>query len=311
MIRSVELRHLRYFVAVAEALNVSRAARRLRISQPALSRQIRDLEVDLGVSLFEREARRLRLSNAGRDLLDHGRKLLNEADAFRQRAELLSAGDVGVLRVGATPQTLARLFPPVLVRFARLLPRVEVSLMEGHPAALLSLLRDGELQLALALHQPELPGSRLIGVVPLLAVSKSREGSRADALAIAELRSRPLLLLARGFGSRDLFEGACRVAQLQPEVLLESSAPATLIAFARAGLGVAIVPGTVPFEQRGLSVQRLELDRAPLQAELAVHWNTGRLLPSYAQRFADELAARAQLEFGPLQARRRGRAAAG
>jgi DNA-binding transcriptional LysR family regulator len=118
----MELRHLRYFVVVAEAENVSRAAGQVHISQPALSLQIHDLEGELGVALFERAGRSLRLMGPGEDLLAHARKVLNEAAMFRERARALHRGDAGVLHVGATPQSLQRLFPAALSRFRRILP---------------------------------------------------------------------------------------------------------------------------------------------------------------------------------------------
>ena len=158
-----------------------------------------------------------------------------------QHAQSLQGGDIGVLRAGATPQTMERLFPRVLTRFARDLPRVDVRLIEGHPTGLLELLRTGELHVALALHQPERPGSRWIGVVPLLAVSEpSGAKPSSDRLELRDLRGRPLLHLQRGFGSRELFEAACRVAQVRGEVLLESTAAPTLLALARVGRGVAL-----------------------------------------------------------------------
>src|SRR5215469_10077093 len=101
----MELRHLRYFIAVAEGASVSKAADAIRVSQPALSRQIHDLEKEVGVALFERTGRRLHLTGAGEDLVAYARKVLNEAAAFRERARILHSGDTGVLRVGATPQS--------------------------------------------------------------------------------------------------------------------------------------------------------------------------------------------------------------
>src|SRR5215471_16134487 len=167
----MELRHLRYFVAVAEnGGNVSRAAGKIRISQPALSRQVHDLESELGVVLFERAGRRLYLTGAGEDLLAYGRKVLNEAAAFRERARILHGGDTGVLRVGATPQSLQRLFPAVLGRFRRALPGVDVRLIEGNSAVLLELIRQGQLHLALTTYAPELrSAARLVGALPLFA----------------------------------------------------------------------------------------------------------------------------------------------
>src|SRR5215510_2073952 len=96
--RRMELRHLRYFVAVAEAGNVSKAAAALHLSQPALSRQIHDLEAELNVALFERSGRRLRLTGAGEDLLGYGRRVLDQAGAFRERARAIGSGEAGLLR---------------------------------------------------------------------------------------------------------------------------------------------------------------------------------------------------------------------
>jgi LysR family transcriptional regulator, cyn operon transcriptional activator len=126
----MELRHLRYFVTVADAGGVSRAAARLNISQPALSRQIRDLETELGVSLFDRRGRRLVLTGEGEDLLTRGRQLLTDADSFRERAGALRGGDTGIIRVGVAPLTLESLLPPFLIRHQRRHPGVEVRLTE-------------------------------------------------------------------------------------------------------------------------------------------------------------------------------------
>ena len=303
----MDLRHLRYFVAVAEAGTVSRAAGRVRISQPALSRQIHDLEAELGVALFERAGRNLRLTGAGEDLLVHASKVLNEAEAFRDRARALHRGDAGILRVGATPQTLQRLFPPLLERFRTLLPSVDVRLTEGHPASLLALLGRGELHLAFTSYQPELRGAcRLAGAAPLLAVSNGKTWPLRRTVEVRALEDVPLLLFQRGFGTRDLFDAACQVAHVRPTIFLESGAPATMLSLVQAGCGVAILPATVALPRTGLSVHTLVQDGKPLAVRLAVHWNPQRRLPPYAARFAEALAAESRrLHGGPRDRRSR------
>ena len=97
----MNLRHLRAFVSIADAGGFARAANRMNLSQPALSRQIRALETELGVPLFDRLGRRVRLTSEGEDLLRRGRRLLTEADSLGERARLLKAGETGILRVGA------------------------------------------------------------------------------------------------------------------------------------------------------------------------------------------------------------------
>src|SRR5262245_40434758 len=105
----MDLRHLRYFVAVAEAGGFSQAAAKLRVSQPALWRQVRQLERDLGVRLFDRIGRRVRMTGQGEDLLTQGRDLLARAESLGDRARASGAGHTGVLRLGATPQMLESL----------------------------------------------------------------------------------------------------------------------------------------------------------------------------------------------------------
>jgi DNA-binding transcriptional LysR family regulator len=268
------------------------------MSQPAISRQLHDLEAELGVALFERAGRTLRLTGAGEYLLAHGRKVLRETEAFVEQARALHAGDSGVLRVGATPQTLERLFPSLLRHCARVLPGVAIQLTEGHPGTLFELVRKGDLQLAITQHQPQLrSGFRALAVVPLLAIRKATRTRLRNDLELRALQDVPLLLLRPGFGSRDLFDAACHMARLRVDVFLESSAVATLLALARAGCGVAVLPGTVAVPSRGLSVQRLVQDDGPIEMPIGVHWNEQRLLPPYARRFIEELVLHARREY--------------
>src|SRR5262245_10558306 len=299
----MELRHLRYFMAVAEVGSVSRAADLVRVSQPALSRQIHDLEGELGVRLFARAGRRLHLTGPGEDLVAYGRKVLNEAAAFRERARILNGGDTGVLRVGATPQSLQRLFPPVLSRFRQALPGVDVRLIEGTSAGLLELIRKGEVHLGLTTYEPELrEGSRLVGVLPIFAISKGERRDQEDRIEVRALEDVPLLLLRPGFGGRDLFDAACQMAHIRPNIFLESGAPSTLLALAKADCGIAILPATVSLRDPGIAVRKLLQDGAPLEVRIAVHWNPQSFLPPYADRFAAELAAYAVKEFADAAA---------
>lgn len=294
----MDLRHLRYFVAAAEHGNVSRAAIALHVSQPALSRQIHDLEAELGLKLFERAGRGLRLTGAGVDLLGHARRALDQAGAFRERARAIGSGDAGVLRAGATPQSLQRLFPPIIQRFRRLMPGVDVRLVEGDSAALITALRRGDLHLAFTSYQPEFGATSLSGgTVRLYVVGHRRGLARAGPVEIRALEDEPLLLLQRGYGSRDLFDAACRVARIRTNIFLESNAAATLLALAKAGCGLAVLPSTVSLPRQGFAVRLLVQDGKPLGVATAVHWNPRHLLPPYAERFAQALAEHARREF--------------
>ena len=288
----MELRHLRYFVAVADAGGVSRAASRLNVSQPALSRQIRDLEVELGVALFDRAGGRLVLTGEGEDLLVRGRQVLADAAALGQRAAALRGGDQGIIRVGVAPLTLEALLPPFLVRHQRRHPGIEVRLVEDSPNRLWAGVERGELTFAVSFPGHEGLGSRLLFPVCALAVmSSERHLGRRATVDVADVTRERLLLLRPNFLTRQWFDTACRHAHLRPIIALESAAPHALIALARVGYGVAIVPSHTPFDPRGLRAAALVRQGKALGAWAAIAWDPNRFQPPFVQRFVEELAA--------------------
>ena len=140
----MDLRHIRTFVTVAELGTVSKAALRLHIAQPALSRQIANLEDQLGLKLFDRVGRRLLLTSEGEQLLSDSRGLLNYARALGEQAQVLRRGDVGVLRVAASPHLIEGIFPDLLSRYAERYPNVQVRLIDVVGAESLEMLERGE-----------------------------------------------------------------------------------------------------------------------------------------------------------------------
>lgn len=144
----MELRHFRYFVAVAEAENISRAALKLHVSQPALSRQIRDLEDELGFLLLERSAKSVRLTDAGRVFLGESRAVLQRVEDAVKAARVVATGQGGELHVGYAPTLTVRILPPTLRAFQATMPGVRVKLHDLSTEEMLAGLRDSKLQLA-------------------------------------------------------------------------------------------------------------------------------------------------------------------
>ena len=222
----MNLRQLRAFAAIADVGGFARAAGRLNVSQPALSRQIHALEAELGVPLFDRIGRRVQLTSEGEDLLRRSRRLLAEADSLGERARSLKTGQAGILRVGATPQVIENLLAEFLTRYRRRHPGVEVHLVEDGGARLLGRLERGDVQLTMTPVAGTRFQYRLLYPMHVLAVvSPAHRLSRRAVLEIAELAEEPLLLLRRDFGSREWFDAACEIAHIRPRVLLESGAP--------------------------------------------------------------------------------------
>jgi DNA-binding transcriptional LysR family regulator len=293
----MDLRHLRTFITVVEQGTVSRASQQLHVAQPALSRQINDLEAEFGVKLFDRVRRRLVLTGDGEQLLEHCRTVLGAADGLRERTLLLQRGDSGILRVAATPQTIDGVFSTFLPRFAERCPKVQIKLIEAVGADLVSMLERSQVHLTVGTIQPSQADSPFIESFPLsplefLAASqKLLEGGTTGDIDIGRLAAYPLLLLDSSFYVRKTFDAACRLAGVKTNLFIESRAPHTLLALAEAGQGVAIVPSVLPTNRYRLRVARITHRRRPLRETFAVLRDKRRVLPPYAKDFCESLAA--------------------
>src|SRR5262245_47032490 len=147
----MDLRQLRTFVTVAEQGTVSKASLRLRIAQPALSRQIKELEEELGLRLFDRVRGRLALTGEGEQLLGESRIVLGAAGSFSERAQQLRRADTGILKVAVSPQTLEGVFPTFLHQYAQRRPNIQIRLTEAVGSNLLTLLERGEVHINLCI----------------------------------------------------------------------------------------------------------------------------------------------------------------
>jgi LysR family transcriptional regulator, benzoate and cis,cis-muconate-responsive activator of ben and cat genes len=150
----MELRHLRYFVGAAETENVSRAALKLHVSQPALSAQIRDLEDEIGFQLFERTAKSVKLTKAGQAFLDEARAVLQRADEGVKKARSIAA-EPSELYIGYSPTPVAEILPKALRAFQQAMPNVHVRLQDWANQAIIEGVRDGRLQLGLIVSPPK------------------------------------------------------------------------------------------------------------------------------------------------------------
>jgi DNA-binding transcriptional LysR family regulator len=294
----MNLRQLQAFAAIVDMGGFARAATRLHVSQPALSRQIHALEADLGVALFDRIGRRVQLTSQGEDLLLRSRRLLAEAESLGERARELKSGETGILRLAATPQVIENLLAPFLVRYRRQHPGVEVHLVEDGGARLLGRLERGEVHLSIApAGATRFEGRLLYPMHVVVALPPAHRLARRAWLEITELRDEPLLLPQRGFGSREWFDMACDVAHIRPRVLLESAAPHTLVALAATGYGFAILPSNARVPPDGVRAIPLTLRGASIGRWAHIAWDPQRFLAPYAEHFVTELAAHCRGDF--------------
>src|SRR6185437_9383864 len=293
----MNLRQALTFLTVAELGTVSKAALRLRVAQPALSRQIIALEQELGLRLFDRVGRRLLLTGEGEQLIAGCRLLLNSASSLKEQAQLLRQGDTGVLKIAGSPQHIESVLSQFLHRYAERYPRVEVKIREGSGSEILTMLERGEIHFGQnLLHAVKLNeqhfGSLPLGSVELLAVCHpSTPLGPIKTIEVADLAGFPLLLLDSGFGFRRAFDAASRMAGLKPAIVFESRNPHTLLALAEAGHGVAIVPSQLQCRRYGLRIVGLTHRRRVLQEPLTISWDKRRPLPPFATDYCVMLAA--------------------
>lgn len=247
----MELRHLRYFVAVAEQRHFGRAAVRLHMAQPPLSQQIRQLEAELGIELLRRTTRRVDLTDAGAAFLQRAREVLAAVDAASAEAQRIGAGLEGRLVVGCVGSATYSLLPSLARTLREELPAVDFSfrgemLVPAQATALLA----GEIDLALLRPPVDHPG---LVLTPLrrerliVALPDGHPLARRKRLRVADLRDEDFIVHA-GHGQSvmsGLVLALCRNAGFEPRVRQEVGETSTLVTFVASGLGVAVVPEPV------------------------------------------------------------------
>ncbi len=257
----MELRHLRYFVAVAEAGSVTRAAERLGIQQPPLSQQIAALEAEIGVSLFDRSARRLTLNDAGRLFLEGARRTLAEAQDAAEAVRRFDRGEQGRLTLGATSSALLHPLTPRLIAAHRArYPHMQVEVEEGENYALVLALQARHIDAAFlripvarfpALESLPLAEEEVLTAVPAgHALAQRRDG----VLDLAELAEVPVVLYRRpdGHGIHDALMASFARRGFTPRVVDEVRRMLTALTLVAAGRGVAFVPASMQVLHPGL-----------------------------------------------------------
>jgi len=269
----MELRHLSYFVAVAEEGQVTRAAARLSVAQPAVSAQLRRLERELGEPLFHRDQRGVRLTGAGEAFLPHARAALAAAERGRDAIMSLRGLLTGSLRVGVV-RPVDRRFAAALGEFHRAHPAVAIAVVEQHNEPLLEALANGEVDVALvgtARRPPSPIHTRVIAAEPLvLGVRHDHPLARRRTVTLATLREEPMITLTRESGLRAVLENACREAGFSPRIAVEAGELRGLAELAAEGLGVAIAPRSA-FD--GADVAVVRFTRPALQRRTALAWD--------------------------------------
>jgi DNA-binding transcriptional LysR family regulator len=285
----MEMRHLRYFVAAAEAQNVSRAALKLHVSQPALSRQIHDLEEELGFALFERSAKSVHLTEAGKTFLGEARAVLQRADDAVKAARAVAAGG-GELHIGYAPSPTARVLPRALRAFQSEFPKVRVKLHDLTSEEMLTGVREGGLALALMVR----PNKRLLQGLAFeevardsmcLAVPPNHEYAQLASVSLSQAgRERLVIFNPADYPDyEDTLNSVFGNMKWKLNVTQEHDSAASLIAAVESGAGLAVVPESFSCTS-GPRLKLIPLTPPPPPLVIGAVWVTKKLIPT-AEKF--------------------------
>lgn len=250
MDKDIELRHLRYFVAVAEELHFGRAAQRLHLAQPPLSQQIRKLEEILGHALFIRTSRSVKLTSAGQIFLERARRVLRNVQEDLEEARSIGRGEVGFLRVGFIGSSMLTPLPAMLGQYRRQYPKVHLQLSETFTSGLIQALTKNTLDAGFlrdggptdGLHVEKLFSEPFVAVLP-----SNHPLAEHKTISAAKLRNEPFVFFSPTAGHRAYEKpiSLCEQHGFRPRVVQEAPQWLTILRLVGAGLGVSIAPACV------------------------------------------------------------------
>ncbi len=274
----MELRHIKYFVAVAEELSFTRAAARLGIGQPPLSQQIKDLEAKLGVLLLRRVPHGAELTEPGKTFLQESRLVLAAAEQAAVAAKRAARGEAGRLRLGFTGSAHFNAAVPLVVRnFRRRYPDVGLHIEEANTHQLSELLTLGTLDVVFSRHDfTNEPRLSLVPVRTELLVAvlpSSHRCANGQAVPVSALEGDDFIVKSRSLGPvlYNAVVGACRDAGFEPRIGQEAPQLASVISFVAAGLGVSLVPASMQ-QIRADGVAYLPISDVQAQVTLSLVW---------------------------------------
>jgi DNA-binding transcriptional LysR family regulator len=285
----MELRQLEYFVAVAEEANFTRAAERIHVAQPAVSAQIQRLEREVGQPLLDRSRRAVRLTAAGESALPYARAALAAVSDMQIAIDELAQLVRGTVTIGTVTSHSVDI-PGLLADFHSDHPNVEITLTTDNSDALIERVRSGGLDAVIVSVGPdERPEGLEIEVVTDeridAVVCPSDTLAARKTIRLADLRDRPLIALPAGAGIRHQFDAACAIAGITPRIAFEASTPLALAELAERGLGIAIVPASVPRGRDGLHALAIVPE---LRGRLVLAWRSGGPMSPAARVLVDK-----------------------
>lgn len=291
----MNLRDLRYLIALEEHRHFGRAAEACHVSQPTLSTQIRKLEDELQVALVERAPRKVMLTEAGAQIADRARRVMAEVEQMRQIARRTLDPDAGSLRLGLFPTLGPYLLPHVVAPIRERFPRLELLLVEEKTEVLLQQLREGRLDaalLALPIHEDTLDTQTLFDEPFVLAVPEGHPLSRRQSLTVKALHNEHLLLLEDGHCLRDQALDVCQLAGAGEKEGFRATSLETLRQMVAAGVGITLLPqlSVLPPVPPSPNLRLLPFTKPAPHRRIALAWRRSSARSEFLRRLATLLA---------------------
>jgi LysR family transcriptional regulator, hydrogen peroxide-inducible genes activator len=283
---AVELRQLIAFKEVAGQGSFTAAASHLQLTQSAVSQQIKALEDESGVVLFDRSGRVVRLTDAGHVFLTHVERILAQVENARVEMAEMAGGTRGHCRLASLPSIAAYLLPRALASFQKLYPGVELQLMESVQMRLLEWVQQGMVDfsiMSLPVHDPHLESIFLLRDEFVLMVPQDHALVQHKTARIANLVNERFILYPKGAGGRDLFVDACRQAGFEPCIAFESDDRETILGLVAAGVGITSVPRLIAHHTRVDGPVMIDITDPRLVREVGIVWRRQRYLPQAAR----------------------------
>jgi LysR family transcriptional activator of glutamate synthase operon len=285
----MELLQLQYFLTVARLEHVTEAARSLHVSQSSLSKTIQRLEEDLGVPLFDRIGRKLRLNEFGSRFLRRAEKALFELEQGKQEISDFSRPEHGTLELAVTT---ASTLPNILREFRKKRPYIQFHVQMLTTQDMVALLHRGEVDFCLS--SPPIQGDdiecQIVYIDPILvAVPKGHRLAERSSVSLSDLKDEWFVGVKRGYGTRDLVDSICQSAGFTPKYVYEGDEPARLSTLVEAEIGIAFIPSTARFSRE--QIKYLQIENHELVREIALLWNRSRYISRAALEFREVVEA--------------------
>ncbi len=285
MVIFMELLQLQYFLTVARLEHVTEAARHLHVTQSSLSKTIQRLEEDLGVPLFDRVGRKLRLNESGSRFLLRAERALFELDQGKQELNDLSSSEQGTIELAVNT---ASMLPSILREFRKKKPNIQFHVQMLTTREMVAHLHRGDIDFCLS--SPSLEGEdiecQILYRDPILiAVPQSHRLAGRSSVSLSELKEEWFVGVKKGYGTRDLVDSICKKAGFEPKFVYEGDEPARINALVEAEIGIAFIPGTAR-NQNGQIVY-LQVEENELVREIALLWHKSRYVSRAAQSFRE------------------------